>query len=76
MKDDQGAITNWELELGSPNGLMRRGWTRNWLKPGDSIVVGAYLVKDGSKLANARQVTLSDGWKVFAGTSNNGGSTK
>ena len=49
MKDDQGAITNWELELGSPNGLMRRGWTRN------------YLVKDGSKRANARRVTLSDG---------------
>src|SRR5262245_23975007 len=61
VKDDSGQVTNWELELGSPNGLMRRGWTRNSLKPGDVIVVEGYLAKDGSKLANARNVTLADG---------------
>ncbi|MSV35994.1 MAG: hypothetical protein EXQ47_10445 [Bryobacterales bacterium] len=76
VKNDQGATTNWELELGSPNGLMRRGWTRNSLKPGDSIVVEGYLAKDGAKLANARQVTLSDGRKVFAGAADDGGPTK
>jgi hypothetical protein len=76
VKDDQGNVTNWELELGSPNGLMRRGWTRNSLKPGDSVIVEGYLAKDGSKLANARQVTLADGRKVFAGSSEDGGPTK
>ncbi len=76
VKDDSGAVTNWELELGSPNGLMRRGWTRNSLKPGDVVVIEGYLAKDGSKLANARNVTLADGRKVFAGSSDDGGPTK
>ena len=68
---DGGAVTNWELELGSPNGLMRNGWTRNSLKPGDMVSVEGYMAKDGSKLANARTVTLGDGRKVFAGTEEN-----
>lgn len=76
VKDEAGNVTNWELELGSPNGLMRRGWTRNSLKPGDSVMVEGYLAKDGSKLANARNVTLQDGRKVFAGSSDDGGPAK
>jgi len=76
VKDDSGKMANWELELGSPNGLMRRGWTRNSLKPGDAVIVEGYLAKDGSKLANARQITLADGRKVFAGSSDDGGPTK
>jgi Family of unknown function (DUF6152) len=76
VKDDAGAVTNWELELGSPNGLMRRGWTRSSLKPGDAVIVEGYLAKDGSKLANARQVTMGDGRKIFAGSSDDGGPTK
>jgi len=76
VKDDGGKVTNWELELGSPNGLMRRGWTRNSLKPGDTITVDGYLAKDGSKLANARSVTMGDGRKVFAGSTDDGGPQK
>ena len=68
VKDDAGTVTNWELELGSPNALMRLGWTRNSLKPGDVVAVEGSLAKDGSKLANARKVTLADGRKVFAGS--------
>ena len=73
VTDESGKVTNWELELGSPNGLMRRGWTRNSLKPGDTVTVEGYLAKDGSKLANARNVTLGDGRKIFAGSSDDGG---
>ena len=69
VKDDAGKVTNWEFELGSPNGLMRAGWTRNSLKQGDSVTVSGSLAKDGSNLANARQVTLADGKKVFAASS-------
>ena len=76
VKDEGGKVTTWELELGSPNGLMRRGWTRNSLKPGDMVTVEGYLAKDGSHLANARQVTFVDGRKVFAGSSDDGGPTK
>ena len=68
VKDDSGTVTNWELELGSPNALMRLGWTRNSLKPGEVVTVEGSLAKDGSKLANARKVTLADGRKVFAGS--------
>ena len=76
VKDENNKVTNWEFELGSPNGLMRQGWTRNSLKPGDTISVEGYLAKDGSKLANARTVKLSDGRKVFAGSTTDGGPTK
>ena len=69
VKDDGGKVTNWEFELGSPNGLMRQGWTRNSLKEGDVVTVTGSKAKDGSNLANARQVTLASGKKVFAGSS-------
>lgn len=75
VKDESGAVTNWELELGSPNGLMRLGWTRHSLKPGDTVTVSGALAKDGSKLANARKVTLADGRKVFAGSALDAGKT-
>jgi len=69
VKDDSGKMTNWELELGSPNALLRKGWTRNSLKVGDSVTVNAYLAKDGSHLGNARTVNLADGRKVFSDSS-------
>ncbi|HWE50787.1 MAG TPA: DUF6152 family protein [Bryobacteraceae bacterium] len=76
VKDDKGGTTAWEFELGSPNGLTRHGWTRNSLKPGDTITVTGYLAKDGSKLANALAVTMADGRKIFAGSSGEGAPTQ
>ena len=73
VKDENGKVVNWDLETGSPNALSRRGWTRNALKPGDSVTVQAFHAKDGSSLASARTVTLSDGRKVFAGSADDGG---
>ena len=75
VKNDKG-VTNWEFELGSPNALMRRGWSRTALKSGDTITVSGYLAKDGSHLANARSVILSDGKPLFAGSSFDGGPEK
>ena len=70
VRDDSGTtLTNWDLELGSPNVLLREGWTRDCLKEGDQVVVEGFRAKDGSNLANARQVTLADGRRVFAGSS-------
>jgi hypothetical protein len=73
VKDESGKVTNWEFELGSPNGLMRQGWTRNSMKIGDSVTVDGFLAKDGSKLANARNVKLADGRRLFAGSADDGG---
>ena len=69
VKDEAGKVTNWELELGSPNGLMRRGWSRNTLKIGDMVEVEGSLAKDGSKLANARAVKDATGKRLFAASS-------
>ena len=67
VKDDAGKVDNWNLELASPNVLMRNGWTRHSLKVGDNVTVEGARAKDGSMLANARSVILADGKKVFAG---------
>ena len=69
VKDDKGVVTNWNLELASPNVLRRNGWTRTSLNVGDEVTVEGSLAKNGSKMANARVVTLAGGRKVFAGSS-------
>lgn len=63
---DDGSVTNWNLELASPNVLRRNGWTRNALSVGDTVTVEGSLARDGSKMANARTVKLADGTQVFA----------
>ena len=73
VKDANGKVVNWDFEMGSPNGLMRRGWTRRSLKEGDVVTIQGYRAKDGSNLAAARVVTLADGRKVFAGSADDGG---
>jgi hypothetical protein len=69
VKDDGGKVTNWEFELGSPNGLMRQGWTRNSLKIGDVVQVNGSRAKDGSNLVNASNVAFEDGKRVLGGAS-------
>ena len=69
VEDGQGAVQNWAIEMGSPNGLMRRGWNRNTLKIGDSVTVAGSRAKDGSYKGNARSVVLSTGQRLFAGSS-------
>jgi hypothetical protein len=69
VKGPDGKVANWEIELGAPAMLIRNGWTKNSLKAGEIITITGSLAKDGSNLANARSVTLADGTKVFAGSS-------
>ena len=68
-KNAAGKVVNWEIELTSTAGLLRRGWTRNSLKIGENVTVNGSLAKDGSNVANATTVTLSNGKRVFAGSS-------
>jgi len=69
VKDANGRVTNWNMELGSPNVLTRAGWTRHSLKVGDQVTVTASLARDGSKMANARKVILANGREVLGGSS-------
>jgi hypothetical protein len=64
-----GETVNWDFELGSPNGLMRRGWTRNSMKLGDVVTVTGHRAKNSPLVGNASTVTLADGKKLFAGSS-------
>jgi hypothetical protein len=70
VKDDQGKVTNWGFEMGSPNILLRAGWTRNSMKPGDVVTVEGSRARDGSNNGNVKVVTLvSTGQRLFAGSS-------
>jgi len=69
VKDESGKVNNWDFELASPNGLMRRGWTRNSLKIGDTVTVVGWAAKNAPYVGNTNAVTLADGKKVFAGSS-------
>ena len=68
-------MTNWNLELASPNVLGRQGWTRHSLNVGDTVTVTGSKAKDGSNMANAARVTLPDGKVVGARSADDGGPT-
>jgi len=73
VKDAAGTTSNWACETSGPNALIRQGWKRDSMKVGDRVTVDGYLAKDGSKTADARQVRLADGRRIFAGSSDDGG---
>jgi hypothetical protein len=68
-RDQNGTQQVWEFELAPPNGLMRNGWRRDSLQPGQQVTVIGFRSKTSSTMANARAVRLSDGRQVFAGSS-------
>jgi hypothetical protein len=68
-KNDAGETVNWDFELASPNGLMRRGWNRNSMKIGDVVTVAGHRAKNDPLVGNASSVTLADGKRLFAGSS-------
>ncbi len=71
VKDGKTEV--WAVEGGTPNVLLRRGLRRDCLVPGTVIIVDGYQTKDHSlKRANGRDVTFSDGTKIFLGSSGTG----
>ena len=68
--DESGETINWALEMGGPNALLRLGWKRDSIKPGDEITVEGSLARDGSHLANATSITMTaTGRRMLAGSS-------
>jgi hypothetical protein len=72
VKDKDGKVTNWMVECGTPNTLLRRGVNKNSVTSGMEIMVDGYQAKDGSNKANGRDVTFADGRKVFLGSTGTG----
>ena len=62
---DDGTVEEWAIEAGTPVVLFRRGFTRDSLAPGTEIVIDGYRAKDGSRRANGRDLTFSDGRTLF-----------
>ena len=56
---------NWMVEGGSPNQLLRLGFTKNALLPGMDIVVTGFQAKDGTHKAVGRELTFANGRKLF-----------
>ena len=73
VKEPDGTVVRWGLEAGSPGALSRRGFKRGDLKVGDTIIVDGYRARDGSRLADARRVTLPDGRIVSGASAGDGG---
>jgi hypothetical protein len=72
VKGPDGKVVSWMVEGGSPNALLRRGFTKNSLPAGTEIVIEGYQAKDGTHRANGRDITFADGKKLFMGSSGTG----
>ena len=64
VADADGKVVNWNLELASPNVLIRNGWSRNSLKQGDKVSVTGLQAKDSSTAGYANSITFPDGRKL------------
>jgi hypothetical protein len=72
VKGSDGTVTNWMVEAGSPNVLLRRGFNKNTIAKGTQVIVEGYQSKDGSNRANGRDITLPNGQKLFLGSTGTG----
>jgi DNA/RNA endonuclease YhcR with UshA esterase domain len=72
VEDEDGTVTRWMIEGGTPNTLMRRGFTRESVQAGTEIVVEGYRAPTGANRANGRDLILPDGSRLFMGSSGTG----
>ena len=68
VKDDKGEVVNWNFELPSPNTLMRRGWKRDALQPGDRVKVGGSPARNFPAIGIATSIRDGDDKALFTGT--------
>jgi Family of unknown function (DUF6152) len=69
VKDSDGKVVSWAIEMGSPNNLIRRGVTKNSVPVGTEVTVDGYRAKDGSATVNGTTIKMPDGKRLFAGSS-------
>jgi hypothetical protein len=71
VKNDDGTVTPWMIEGGSPNSLFRLGFNKHSLPPGTELVIEGYQAKDRGNLAVGKNITFTDGKRMFLGGSVN-----
>jgi len=64
VKDASGKVTNWNLELASPNVLVRNGWKRTSVKEGDTVSITGQQARDNTKFGIANTIVFPDGRKL------------
>jgi hypothetical protein len=69
VKNPDGSSTEWMIEGNTPNGLLRRGFTKKSLEPGTEVIIKGYQAKSGDNKANGSTMTFKDGRKLFLGSS-------
>jgi hypothetical protein len=72
VKQPNGKTERWMIEGGPPNALYRRGFNKDSLPVGSEILVEGFQAKDGSHRGNGREITFSDGRRLFVGSSGTG----
>ena len=70
VTNPDGSVTNWMVECGSPNIMLRRGFSKRSLEVGTVLTIQGYQAKNGQNKANGSSVTFQDGKKLFVGGSN------
>ena len=73
VKGPGGTPVTWMIEGGSPNALLRLGFTKNAVLPGMEIIVEGFQAKDGTNKGVGRSLTFADGRKLFLSESEPGG---
>ena len=71
VKNDKGDVEHWQAEATSPNHLIRNGWTRDMLKPGDQVTVSGNRAKNGSFVLRFGKMVLANGQEVKEGGGDN-----
>ena len=72
VKGADGKVERWMIETGAPAALVRRGFSKDFLKPGTEVTVEGYLAKGVARRANGRTMKFLDGKTLFVGSSGTG----
>ena len=59
--NDKGEVEHWAVEAGSPSALSPRGWTKNSVKPGDTIAVTVFQARNGNTVGRLAKIVFPDG---------------
>ena len=68
VQGEDGQVLNWAMEFGGANSLYRRGWRQSDVAPGTLVMIEGFQARNGTPTANARNIALPDGRRLFSGT--------
>lgn len=67
VKEADGTVVNWNMELTARSALVRQGWTSRTVSVGDTLTVLGHMARSGAKMVNAAEITTADGRAVLKG---------